>query len=205
VNDDARIIERGDGAVAQIAGALRSAARKNHHVARGKPLMDEARQHDLVVGSDAERLRAPAGFLDGSGEDCSVRIVDRAGADRVARRDNLVAGRDNGYLRPPPDFDSGATDRRQHANLARGQYLSRAQHGFAARQVAAGKGDELPGCRSPSHLDHRGAVVIPRFGVLDHDDGVGPARHHPAGRNQRRGIGCNSQLRHCAGGEDLSV
>jgi MFS family permease len=101
--------------------------------------------------------------------------------------------------------DSGAPDRRQHANLARGQYLARAQHGFAARQVAAGKGDELSRCRRPAHLDPCGAAVIPRFGVLDHDDGVGCARHHPAGRNQRRGAGCDGKLRHRAGSEDLAV
>src|SRR5580704_423980 len=95
--------------------------------------------------------------------------------------------------------------RRQHANLARGQYLARAQYSFAARQVAAGEGDELPRGCSPTHLDYRAAVVIPRFGVLDHDDGVGPTWHHPAGRNQCRGTGCNGKLRHRAGGEDLSV
>jgi len=38
-----------------------SCAGKNHHVACGKPFIDEPRQHDFVVGSDAERLRAAAG------------------------------------------------------------------------------------------------------------------------------------------------
>ena len=63
----------------------------------------------------------------------------------------------------------------------------------------------MPRRCNPTHLDYRAAVVIPRFGVLDHDDGVGPTWHHPAGRNQCRGTGCNGKLRHRAGGEDLSV
>ena len=64
--------------MAQITGALRSATGKHHHVACGKPFGDEARQHDLVVSSDAERLRVAAGFLDGSGEDRGIRVIDRA-------------------------------------------------------------------------------------------------------------------------------
>ena len=76
--------------MAQITGALRSATGKHHHVACGKPFGDEARQHDLVVSSDAERLRVAAGFLDGSGEDRGVRVVDRPRTDRLTRCDDLV-------------------------------------------------------------------------------------------------------------------
>jgi hypothetical protein len=112
VNDNARIVERGDSTVAQIAGALRRATGKDDHVAGGKPFVDKARQNGFVVGSNAERLRAAAGFLDGSREDRGIRVIDRARADRLTRCDDLVAGRDDGYQRPPPDFDSSATDRR---------------------------------------------------------------------------------------------
>ena len=43
MHDNARIIERGNRAVAQIAGALRRATGKDHHVTGGKPFADEAR------------------------------------------------------------------------------------------------------------------------------------------------------------------
>jgi hypothetical protein len=88
VNDNARIVERGDSTVAQIAGALGRATGKDDHVAGGKPFVDEARQNGFVVGSNAERLRAAAGFLDGSREDRGIRVIDRPRADRLtsARR-----------------------------------------------------------------------------------------------------------------------
>ena len=35
-------------------------------------------------------------------------------------------------------------DRRQHADLARGQQLAGAQNGLAAREIAAGEGDNWP-------------------------------------------------------------
>jgi hypothetical protein len=73
-----------------------------------------------------------------------------------------------------------------------------------ARSLPA-KAMNCPAAPARRTLDCRGAVVIARFSVLDHDDGIGPARHHPTGRNQRRGTGCNSKLRHRAGSEDLAV
>ncbi len=97
----------------------------------------------------------------------------------------------------------GAADRRQHADLARGQNLPGMQHGLAAGHVAAGEGDELTGSRRPADLDDGRVALVDRLGVLDHDDGVGAARHHAAGRDQRRRARFDGEKRHFSGRQDF--
>ena len=199
-----------DGAVAQIARTFRGAAGEQHDVASGEPVGDEALQHALLVGADAEGDRHSARLGDRGGEDRGVRIVNPAGPDRLSRRHDLVAGRDDRDQRPAPHLDRGEPDRRQHADLARGQHLAGAQHRLAAGEVAAGKGDELAGDRRAAHRDCRNAafavaIAVDGLGVLDHDHRVGAARRHAAGGDQGRGARLDGEVGCHAGGQDFRV
>ena len=205
MDDNAGIAEMRDRAVAQIARPFRGAAREDHHVALGEPLIDEARQHDLVVGADPQRHRHATRLLDRRSEDRRVRIIDRARPDRLSRGDDLVAGRDDRHSRPAPHLDGGNADRRDHADFARGQHLAGAQYGLATGQIAAGKGDELTGCGRAAHLDHGSAIGIPGLGVLNHDYGVGAARHHASGGDQGGHAGHDGETRLGARRQDLGV
>ena len=147
MNDDARIRRTGDGTVGEIARALRCPAGHEDHVARGEAVLDKARQHGLVVGTDADLLRNAAELFHRRAEDRRVGIVDGARAHRapgatISSPVEMIATR--GWRQTST---VGAADRRQHADLARGEALPGAQHRLAPRDVGAGKGDELPGRR----------------------------------------------------------
>jgi len=63
----------------------------------------------------------------------------------------------------------------------------------------------LAGCHRPADLDQRPLIIVERLGVLDHDNGVGAARHHPPGGNQRGRSRRNRKLRLLAGGQDFVI
>ena len=205
MHDDAGVVERCDGAIAQIPSALRRAAGEDHDVAGREPRIDEARQHNLVVGADAERLCRAARLLDRGGKDRGVRIIDHPGLDRLARRHDLVAGRNDRDARPPPDLDCCNADRGQHANLARCQHLPGPQHGLTARQVAAGERNELPGRRRATDFNARASGRFAGLGMLDHHDRISAARHHAAGGDQRCRTRHRGDFGCLAGGQDFAV
>ena len=120
-----------------------------------------------------------------------VAVVHRARANRSARRDDLVAGGEHRDPRPAPDLDAGTTDRREHADLARGQQLAPPEHGLAARQIAPGEGDQLARHRRPHHANGSGRIV--EIGMLDHQHRVGATRNHAAGRDHGRSTGQDGQ------------
>ena len=59
------------------------------------------------------------------------------------------------------------------------------QHGLAARDVGARVGDDCAGRDGAAQIDRR-RRRLDQLGVLDHHDGVGAARDHPAGRDHCR-------------------
>ena len=73
---------------------------------------------------------------------------------------------------------------------------------LAARDVGAGIGYELPGRGGAADLDRARAGGL---GVLDHDDGVGTARHRPAGRNRGGGARQHRPCRRDAAGDHFVV
>ena len=91
------------------------------------------------------------------------------------------------------------------SDLARGETVLRAGQVLTSREIAAGKGDELPGRHGPPHVDDGGAALVPRICMLDHDDGVGAARHHPAGGDQRCGARQNRYRRNRPRCQDLII
>src|ERR1700732_368519 len=84
-------------------------------------------------------------FFDRGSEDRRVRIIDGSNADRLAGRDDLVPRRDDRYARFAADLDASAADRRQHADLTRGELLTSAENRLASSEVTSGEGNELSG------------------------------------------------------------
>ena len=95
--------EPADDAVREIAGALRRAAREDHDVALRGRARARSSSAVFVVGNDAEMHRLAAELLDGGADDRGVGVVDRARAQRIAGRDDLVAGREDRHARPAVD------------------------------------------------------------------------------------------------------
>ena len=123
----------GDDAVGHVAGAFARAARQQHDVGDVERLAHLRAQRIRVVGHDAEAARLAAQLAHGVGEDLRVRVVDARRLHRLAGRDDLVAGREDGDDRPAPDVHGGDADRREHAGVAAGQDLSRAAAPFRRR------------------------------------------------------------------------
>ena len=161
-----------------------------HHVAGVERGAHRALERDLIVRKRAERHRLAAGFRDRGRHDGAVAVVDlRAG--RAARPAPPVRRRSRA---PRPcgrrtTSTCGDAAGRQHADLARRDARAAAQHQFAARDVGAGVGDELPGRGGAAHVDRRRAQSLDQLGVLDHHHRIGAARHHAAGRDRRGGAG----------------
>src|SRR6516165_9220032 len=79
-------------AMRQIADAFRCAAAEHSHVARFEPTAHRAFESSLIVWQRAERHRLTACFDHGRGDDGAVTVVNAAGAKRLARLHELVAG-----------------------------------------------------------------------------------------------------------------
>ena len=99
----------------------------------------------------AERRPARRRFRDRGRDDRAVAVVDRARPQRVARRDQFVAGRQHRDARPPHHVDLGEAARRQHADLARADDACRGAAPFRRAR-----------CRSPHR--RRTARARPRDG-----------------------------------------
>src|SRR5690606_3876396 len=126
-----------DDRVREIARAFRSAARQHDHVA-----LDERTTHGgvellLVVRERAEGDWLATRFSYRRGDDCAVRIIDRAGPERLARLRQFVAGREHGDLRFADDLNGGDAAGGEHADFARADQRAAAQECFAARNVGA--------------------------------------------------------------------
>ena len=141
----------------------------------------------LVVGTDARAApAAPPCSVDRRAEDRGVGIVDRAGAAAAGRARTISSPVEIIATGAAHDQHLGQADRGQHADLARGQDAARAQHRLAARDVAAGGGDAAPGAAGAAQLDPDAPSAPSReLGLLDHHHGIGAARQHAAGRDQR--------------------
>jgi hypothetical protein len=73
-----------------------------------------------VVAHDAAPLWNTAKLAHRVGQDLGVGIVDVRRRHTLARRDELVAGRNNGDPRLPPHGYLGLTDGSEHARFAAG-------------------------------------------------------------------------------------
>ncbi len=176
MGDDAGRAEALDHLVGEIAGALRRAARQDDGVAGGMGLPDRCGERTLDIGNGAEADGLAAVLLQRGGDDRTVGIVDGGGPQRLAGRDQFVAGGDHRDARLAPDCRLCRADRGEHPHLARAEEGAAPQQRLATGDVRAGKGDVLP--RRRGAQDREPAVLEAR--VLDHHHRVGAARDRPA-------------------------
>ena len=155
--------------VRKIAGTLGGAAGEQHQIAARQRILDGALERGLVVRHGAEPDRLAAGFGDGRRDDRTVAVIDFRRRQRIARRHQLVAGREHRDIRLAHHLDRRDAAGRQHADLARAQPRAPPQHDLAAGDVGARIGDELPRCRRPAQVDRRrdfvGQVGVCRPGL----------------------------------------
>ncbi|GJE44265.1 hypothetical protein AEGHOMDF_3453 [Methylobacterium soli] len=205
VDQDPGFAEARQDAVRDIARALRGAPRQHDEVAGREALADRRLEGRLVVRHDAARQSRAAILDDGGGHDRPVRIVDRAGPQGLARRHQLVAGRQHRHARAPHHRNAREPAGGEHADLAGGDEARAAQHRLAERHVGAGAADELAGPRRPDELDRGGAVMLEELRMLHHHHRVGAARDDAAGGDRGRGAGRDRERRGGAAGQDLGI
>ena len=145
VRDDAGVVELGDDAVGHVAGALAGAAGQQHHVGELERLAHMLAERGLsssrTIPSLAARRRSRAPH-----RPAPVRSSRRPRRPhRLARGDDLVAGRENRDDRLAPDVDLEHADRRQHAGVAAGEQLTLTQHGLAGGDVGSRERHAAPG------------------------------------------------------------
>ena len=154
----------------QIALADRAAAGEDEDVeveaaVHGAPQLVE------VVGGGRERGRDPPVLADDGAEGEPVDVVDLAGAQRLAGRGDLAAGRQEGDARPGVHLDLGEAEGGNRAEPARGQEVARLQQLRAAGDVGAAAADVLPGVDGREDGDLDAAAL----GLLDHDPASAPS------------------------------
>ena len=189
MHENAGLAETRHDTMRQVARALRRAARKHDHVAGIERAAHGKFKCGLFVGKGAKRHRLAASLDNGSGDDGAVAVIDTARTKRPAGLDEFISGRKHGDARTADRFHRRKAAGREHADLPRADLRAPAQQGFAARNVRARIGDQLAACRRTPQFDRRRRGILDELGLLDHDHGVGAARHHAAGCDRRRGAG----------------
>ena len=124
-------------------------------------------------------------LLDRRTDDRGIGVVDGARRQRITRRNDFVARREDSDTWAPVNADRGESQRREDADLARGQVLSRSKHRFASGDVGPRIAHVLPGRERPPDLQELAGFGLDEFRMLDHQDGIGAARKHAAGGNRR--------------------
>ncbi len=196
-----RAREAGDGAEAEVAGALAGAAGQQQQVAAGEGGVEGGGEGRAVVGGDAEAEGLGAELLAGVGEQGLVAVVDLSRSERFAGGDDLVAGREHADPRPAVHDRGGAADRGEHPGLARAEGDAGAQDDLAAGDVRAREGDHAARRDRSADQQHAGLDL----GVLDHHDRVGAARDHAAGGDRHRLAGLQVERRRDPAGQQLGA
>ena len=195
MRDDSGIVEFGDNPIRHISRALAGSTGQQHDVGEFERVAQPFAQGGDIVMRDAQPPRLAAQFAHGVGEHLAVGVVNLGRLHLFAGRDDFIAGGKNRDDRLSPDIDIRDTDRRQHSRVAAGQQPAAAKHRLARRDV--GSGERHPAAGGDRSGDSKFAAAY--LGVLDHDDGIGAARHHAAGGDQHRLAGMNHRGRDDAG------
>ena len=134
-------------------------------------------QASFVVPHDAERDRLGPELADGVGDQGRVGVIDRGGTERLARRDDLIAGRNDRDSRLANDRDAPHPDRGQDARLARREDGPAAHDPFSPRDVGARERDPRPRRDRPDHVQ--------RLARRQTHARSSPRHQHPAGPRRR--------------------
>ena len=133
----------------------------------------------MVVADDPQRHWLAAQLAHGIGQQRGVGVIHGGRAWRRSRRDQLVAGRDDGHARPAEHGNIGPADRGKQSGLAGREQRPSAQYQLAPGHVGAGEAQIGAGGHRVKHLQ----AFSVNTRVLDHQHGIGAARQHPTGGN----------------------
>ena len=114
----------------EVALADRAAAREDEQIVAGRGIDGRAQSVQIVGGRRVDDRHAAVGADDG-GEGELVDVVQLAGPERFAGRDDLVAGRQNRDARPGEDVDLGQPHGGERADAARRQHVARREERLA--------------------------------------------------------------------------
>ena len=165
-----------------VVGTDRDAAGEDEHVGLLERRGDRLAGLRLGVGHHAGAQHLRAGLRRQRGERRGVGVVQLAGAERLAGRDELVAGGQHDETRPARARDDSASGHHGDPDLGRAHPRARRQDGDAAAHVVAGR----------SHVAARVDVVLEGHAIavdgheLELQHGVGAVGHGGAGRDPHR-------------------
>jgi hypothetical protein len=126
----------------------------------------------------------------------TVRLVDLAEPQRLARATKLGTGREHGHARAPPARDSDETGGGESAELRRAEPRAPRDDNVACSHIAPARAHARA---SASSFRNRHLVVM-FDNILDGDDGIG-ALGHDASRRDRH---CLARPEHTGGGTPRS-
>src|SRR5262249_31741275 len=113
-------------------------------------------------------------FRDSGRDNCSITVIHASGLERPAWLNQFVAGGKHCDLWPSHSFDAIEPAGCQHSDLTRANARAAPQQGFAARDIRACVGNELPGiCRAPQL--NFWLVFLDQIRLLDHYNRIGAA------------------------------
>ena len=122
VSNDPRIGQFADHLVRQVSGSFGRPARQHNRIAIAGRCDDLPQPVDVVPHCSQPNGLASQ-FLDSSTQNGGVGIVNRARGQRLARRNDFVAGRNNRNSRLLPDFNGRQTQSGQYSDFSRRQHL----------------------------------------------------------------------------------
>ena len=114
------------------------------------------------------------------GDAIGVGGDDLAGAGRAARRQQFVAGGDDGDQRPPNDRQRGVVGRGRQRQRRRVEHAMPVEQRLAFREIEPGLAD-VAACRD--RLDHLDRAGVDAARILLDEDRVGAVGHRRAGED----------------------
>ena len=197
---DAPEVERHAGVGERLADEVviadRGAADRRQHVGVGAPRFGEAvGERGGIVGRGAEIERLAARRRDDAGDGEGVGGDDLRRPARLARRDELVAARQDGDPRPAPRRQCRMVGGGGQRDVAGGQPTAGGQKDFAFDKITAAPTDVIS--RRDRRVDDYGVAVA--LSDLLHRHRIGALGQRRAGEDARRLAGLEAAGERAAG------
>nr|GEU28576.1 hypothetical protein [Tanacetum cinerariifolium] len=178
--------------------AHRHAARRDDQVMAPGRLAQHGAGGVQRIGHDAEVGDVAAEVFQQRAQGETVRIVDRARRQRLARHGQLVAREEHGHAQLAPDRQLRQADRGGQAQLLAAQAGAGRQDHAALADILAGAAYPFAGFGRVAHGDH----AVGEFALLLHHDGIGAGGYQGAREDAGGGAGLQG-LAHVAGRDAL--